>query len=215
MVLALRNEDYRNWGKLGWPGTTTRGVKSNSTREQGEQKADMSGCIVQTLEQAALLNVFLLEVVKEFDHFSILPSAAASEQQADCRNIRICISREGFFGQQETRFAPRALLFLRGAGAAGGAIGAGGIGLGIGGDSEVARLRDRLNDDPFCFFWEIAVSEQSGLTRAVNGNPMHEALNETGVPALIQEKETDLGMVQQIRFRHTNLAGPLRRRIER
>ena len=151
--------------------------------------------------------MFLLEVVKEFDHFSILSSVAASEQQANCRNIRNCISREGFFWQQETGLEPRALLFLRGAGAAGGAIGAGGTGvrgrglggwsLGIGGDSEVARLRGRLNDDPFCFLWEIAVSEQSGLIWAVNGNPMHEALNTAGVPALIHEKETDLGMMHK------------------
>ena len=104
--------------KFGWPGTTTRGVKLNSTKERGEQKAHITRYIAQTLEQAALLNVFSLEVIKEFDHFSILSSAAALEQQANCRNIRIRISRDGFFWQQEAGLEPRALLFLRGAGAA-------------------------------------------------------------------------------------------------
>ena len=73
----------------------------------------------------------------------------------------------------------------------------GGWSLSIGGDSEVARLRVRLSDDPSSSFWEIAVSKQSGLSRAVNANPVHEALDKTGVPTLIQEKETDLGMVHK------------------
>ena len=144
------------------------------------------------------------QIIEHFGHLSICFGVAAQEQQAHCGYLWIGVARHWLDWQQKAGTAPRAFC-LRGAGAAGVAAGAGGVSvrgwrpggwrLSIGGDGEAARLSIRLIDNSFGILWKVAVSEQGGgLRRAINGNPLHEALNETGIPILVQEPKADLGV---------------------
>ena len=101
MVLAVRNEDYGNRGQFRRPGTNNRGVQSNSTNGRGEQKTDMDECIVQTLEQTALLNVLSLEVVKKFDFSASSLALPLRSSKPTVGTFGFALRGKGSFGNRK------------------------------------------------------------------------------------------------------------------